>query len=69
MTGWRRGRDLTLVPSSVSMSRRFDSEEPIFRVQLVDGLEAKVGRVRQTADGQQVSVVVSQPGDLKTKKI
>ncbi len=68
MTGGRRGRDLTLIPSPVSMRGRFDPEKPILRVQLVDRLEPQVRRVRQSTDRQQVRVVVTQPGDLQSNQ-
>ena len=42
----------------------FDSKQPIFRVQFVDGFEPEVRGVGQSADRQQVGVVVSQPGNL-----
>ena len=65
MTGGRSGRDLTLVPAAVPVGRGFDPQQPVFRVELVNGLEAKVGRVGEPADGQEVRVVVSKPRDLK----
>jgi hypothetical protein len=36
------------------------------RVELVNGLEPQVRRVGQPADGQQVRVIVTEPGDLGT---
>ena len=61
VTGGRSGRDLTLVPAAVPVGRGFDPQQPVFRVELVNGFEAKVGRVGQPADGQEVRVVVSKP--------
>ena len=68
MTGGRCGRNLTLVPSPVSMRGWFDPEKPILRVQLVDRLETQVRRVRQSTDRQQVRVVVTQPGNLQSNQ-
>jgi len=65
VTRWRSGRDLAFVSTTIPVGRGFDSEQPVFRVQFVNGLEAEVGGVGQAADGQEVRVVVPQPGNLQ----
>ena len=47
------------------MGRGFDSQQPVFRVELVNGLETKVRGVGEAADGQEMGVVMPQPGNLK----
>lgn len=65
MTRRRSGRDLAFVSSPIPVGRGFDSEQPVFRVQFVNGLEAEVGGVGQAADGEEVCVVMPQPGNLQ----
>ena len=65
MARGRRGRDLALVSPPITMGRGFDSQQPVFRVELVIGLETKVRGVGEAADGQEMGVVMPQPGNLK----
>jgi len=52
-------------PSRVSLLRLLDLEDPLVRLRLVDALEALVRRVGEHAHGQNVQIVVANPGDLE----
>ena len=47
------------------MRRGLDLQKVVLRVQLVDGLEPHVRRVRQPADGQQMRAFVADPRNLE----
>ena len=68
MTGWRGGRDLTLVLAPIFVLCWLDLQQVIFRVQLVNRSEPEVGCVRQSTDRQQVRVRMPDPRHLNVQK-
>jgi len=60
---WRGGY-LAFVDTRVSDLRILDLERPVFAGWLIDRPETLVAGIRVPADGQQVNVTVSNPGDL-----
>jgi len=65
----RCGGYLAFVDPRVSDLRVLDLERPVFTGWLIDRPEALVTGVRVPADGQQVNVPVSDPGDLQWQNI
>ncbi len=57
--------DLALVPAGVSLVGVLDLQHPLVRLRAVQRLVAQIGRVCVPAHGQDVQVVVPDPGDLQ----
>lgn len=65
MSDGRRRRYLALVDARVLALGVPDPESPVLGVGRVHGLEPLVGGVGVAADGQQVDVPMTHPGDLQ----
>jgi len=68
LTDVGRGGYLAFVDTRVSDLRILDLERPVFTGWLIDRPETLVAGISVPADGQQVNVSVSDPGDLERQK-
>lgn len=68
LTDVRCGGYLAFVDTRISDLRILDLERPVFAGRLVDRPETLVAGICVPADGQQVDVSVSDPGDLERQK-
>ena len=60
--------DLTFVDALIVVTHRPNDQEPLVRPDLVQDLEAIVGRVHELAHGQEVRVSVAHPRHLKKRE-